>query len=29
MAYARINEAYFTSHEERKRTIAILRNDIE
>ena len=29
MPYARINMAEFTSYEERKRTIAILRNDIK
>ena len=29
MPYARINMAKFTSYEERKRTIAILRNDIK
>ena len=29
MPYTRINMAEFTSHDERKRTLAILRNDIK
>ena len=29
MPYARINMAEFTCHDERKRTLAILRNDIK